>query len=344
LKKRLRKAGCCCMLIPAFAIGGGLFWIAHLLRPVSDARKPIPVEIAHGSSPQTIASKLKDRNLIRSEWVFLYVAGRRGALLRMKPGRYYLSQNMTAADIVDRLRRGPADERTVTIPEGFTLKQIGDALAAKGMVKDRAEFLRVVKTRSGLRAPFPMPKTGLEGYLFPDTYRFSPGAKSQKIAQAMLDTFTKEFYNENRSEIERSGHTLHQIVTIASLIEREAQVPRDRPKIAGVIENRLKRKMRLQIDATIDYALGRHLTRVYYKDLEVKSPYNTYRVVGLPPGPIASPGKASLEAALHPERHDYLYYIAGAGGAHIFTRTEAEHNAVKARLRSARARPVVGGG
>ena len=331
------------MLIPAFGLGGALIWLSRALQPVSTNRRPVKVEIARGSNARTIAAKLSDAGLVRSEWVFVYVAGRRDALLRMKSGRYYFNQSMSPAEIVDRLKRGPADERTVTIPEGFTLTQIADALVKKGAIKDKTAFLHIVKSaKPGLNAPFPLPKTGLEGYLYPDTYRFGPNTKPQKIAQTMLDAFTKQFYEGHVGEIDRSGHTLHQIVTIASLVEREAQVQKDRAPIAGVIENRLKRKMRLQIDATIDYAQGRHLTHVYYKDLEVKSPYNTYRVIGLPPGPIASPGKASLEAALHPQKHEYLYYIAGANAAHIFTRTEAEHNAVKVRLKAERTLDLTG--
>jgi UPF0755 protein len=153
----------------------------------------------------------------------------------------------------------------------------------------------------------------------------------------MLDRFTAAFFDKHRADIERSSHTLHEIVTIASLIEREAEVEQDRARIAGVIENRLKRNMKLDIDATVLFALGRHKERVLYRDLQVASPYNTYRHKGLPPGPIAAPGLPSLVAALHPESHDFLFYVAAPDGSHVFTRTEAEHNAAVARMRSLRA-------
>ena len=150
----------------------------------------------------------------------------------------------------------------------------------------------------------------------------------------MVLNFSRRFARPKEQEISAGGHSLHEIVTLASLIEREARIPTDRPRIAGVLENRLKKGMKLEIDATVLYALGYHKDRVYYKDLEVDSPYNTYRNVGLPPGPIASPGLASLDAALHPEANDYLYYVAQPNGAHLFARTGAEH---AANVRKARA-------
>ena len=267
--------------------------------------------------------------------MFLWVAYRRDALYRMKPGRYRIAQSLRPAEIVERLKKGPDDERTVVIPEGFTLSQISDRMKDRGVIKDHFELLSLLRSQKpDLNAPFPLPVNGLEGYLFPDTYLLAPNSKPQKVAQTMLDTFTRQVYEKHSAEIQRSPHSLHEIVTIASLIEREAEVPQDRAKIAGVIENRLRRHMLLQIDATVLYALGRHKTRVLFRDLEVKSPYNTYLHRGLPPGPIACPGEASIVAALAPEKHDYLYYVAAPDGSHVFTRTEAEHNAVVARLRA----------
>jgi len=203
---------------------------------------------------------------------------------------------------------------------------------------DSKEFLEILRSKNaGLTMPFDPPKSGLEGYLYPDTYAFRPNTRPRDMVQAMIDVFTSRFYEPNRVRIEQSGHSLHEIVTIASLVEREAKVERDRARIAGVIENRLKAGMRLQIDATVLYALGHHKSRVMYKDMAVESPYNTYRHKGLPPGPIASPGMPSLRAALAPEKNPYLFYVAGPGGAHIFSRTEREHYANVARMRAMRA-------
>ena len=321
------------------AIAGGWF-ISYELQAVSRFHRAVPIRIKPGTSISGVAHTLKQAGLIRSETVFVWYARSRGDVNRLKAGYYRLSPDMSVARILDRLKRGGSDAEglAVTIPEGFTLRQIADSLAAKRIITDREAFLKIVQsTKPPLTAPFPLPLTGLEGYLFPETYRFSATTRPEKVAQVMLDTFTREFYEPHRADIDRSGHSLHEIVTIASLIEREAEIPADRAKIAGVIENRLKMRMRLQIDATVLYALGHHKNRVLYADLETPSPYNTYKHAGLPPGPIASPGEACLEAALAPERHDYLYYVAGPGGAHIFSRTEAEHLRVVARLRAARA-------
>lgn len=324
-------------MLPALLVAGGALWVRQQLQPASDSAQKVRVVIPPDSGAPRVAHILAQDGVIRNATAFLWYARLHGEAGKLKAGRYRLAPNMTLDEIIDRLKRGGSEteDRTVTIPEGYTLGQIAEALQTKGVIADPQAFLQIVKSKNpGLTAPFKLPKTGLEGYLYPDTYRFLPNSRPERVAQAMLDSFTKQFYEPNQDAIARSGHSLHQIVTIASLIEREAEVPQDRPKIAGVIENRLRRHMRLQIDATLDYAHGHHLSRVLYKDLAIKSPYNTYRYAGLPPGPIASPGKASLEAALHPEHSDYLYYVAGPNKAHIFARTEAEHNQNVARVRA----------
>jgi len=299
------------------------------------------VEIKPGTGAAEVAALLERRGLIRSSTAFLWYVGWRGDRHRLKAGRFRLAPNMAVVEIVDRLKRGDpgADTIVVTIPEGYTLAQIAETLKAKGVMADRDAFLKLVRSGNpSLSAPFPLPATGLEGYLFPETYRFLPNSRPDQVAQVMLDTFVQVFYAPNREAIERSGRSLHEIVTIASLIEREARTPQDRAPIAGVIENRLRQGMRLQIDATVLYALGAHKDRVLHRDLEADSPYNTYRHAGLPPGPIASPGRAALQAALNPQRHEYLYYVAAPDGSHRFTRTLAEHQEAIRQMRALRRR------
>lgn len=228
-----------------------------------------------------------------------------------------------------------AEGVSVTIPEGFTLQQIADRLDEKGIV-DRKTFLAAARSPaviSSLGADFDLPHDTLEGYLFPDTYRFQPRTPAAQILQEMVLNFSARFARPYQQEVARSEYSLHQIVTLASLIEREAKVPEDRARIAGVLENRLKRNMRLEVDATVLYALGYHKPRVLYRDLEVRSPYNTYRHKGLPPGPIANPGLLCLIAALHPEPNDDLYYVAQPNGKHLFSRTLAEYEAAKRLVR-----------
>lgn len=338
---RVRRFLLGCVALPMLLLGGALLWAWAQLRPAGSGAQAVTVVVPPRTGSAEIADLLARRGLIRNALLFRLYAGMRGTTRRWKPGEYRLSPDMTAAEIAQRLAGAetnePGAERSVTIPEGFTLQQIAERLEAQHLVPDAAAFLADARRKpTGFSAPFPLPESGLEGYLYPETYQFAADSSPNDLAQTMLDRFTNAFYEPNRGELAQSGHSLHEIVTIASLIEKEAKIEEDRARIAGVIENRLHKGMRLQIDATVLYALGYHKNRVMYADLKTESPYNTYRHAGLPPGPIASPGLASLKAALHPENHDYLFYVAGSGGAHIFTRTEAEHNAAIARLRQRR--------
>jgi UPF0755 protein len=335
--KALRRFCCGCFLWSIFLLFLAAAWIGRQLGPVSSSRSTVRVKIPPGSSSSKVASILAEKGVIRDARIFQLFARVAGGTGNLKAGTFKLSPSMTAAEVLRQLGEGgaPPDDIAVTIPEGFRLVQIVERLKAAGIIDNPERFKRLA---SGLtepfNPPFPLPRKKLEGYLYPDTYRFLPKCGEEAVIQKLLENFDRQFYSEHREEVERSGHSLHEIVTIASLIEREAQIPADRPKIAGVIENRLKQKKRLEIDATVIYALGHHVNRVFYKDLAVDSPYNTYRHAGLPPGPIASPGIASLEAALHPDRHPYLYYVAMPGGGHVFAKTKAEHDKNVARRRA----------
>ncbi|MGC8667586.1 MAG: endolytic transglycosylase MltG [Chthonomonadales bacterium] len=342
LRRRVRAAA---GVLGAAALCAGI-WVAHELRPASPAGRRVIVNIVAGTKLERVAAVLRRRHLIRSATVFLWAARLKGVPDEPRPGRYAFSTAMSALHIADRLRRGDTgiNEIRVTIPEGYGVRQIAAALVRHGILSEGTGFLDVARHPGGrVQAPFPIPKAGLEGFLFPDTYWFPRGVRPERAAQEMVDTFVRRFYLPNRADIAASGRTLAEIVTVASLVEREAKKDEDRPKIAGVIYNRLARGMPLQVDATVLYALGHHKSRVLYSDLKVASPYNTYRRRGLPPGPIANPGLPSLEAALHPERSDYLYYVAGPDGAHIFSRTEAEHLQCVGRMRALRARSAAGG-
>jgi len=173
----------------------------------------------------------------------------------------------------------------------------------------------------------------LEGYLLPETYEFAYGTAAEDLVRRMVEELDRQFVKPNADAIAASKLSLHEIVTLASLVEREAKVAADRAKIAGVLTNRLSRGMKLQCDATVQYALGEHKPRLTFADLKVDSPYNTYLHAGLPPGPIACPGIASLRAALQPERTDALFYVARPDGSHVFTRTYEEHLAAIAQIR-----------
>ncbi len=302
--------------------------LVPLFRPVSSVRRPVKVLVPDGASVARIGETLEQCGVIRSAFAFFWYVRWRDVQDKLKSGRYELSGDMTLAEIVAELERGSLDDRLrVTIPEGFTLQQIADTLDAKGLTDGKAlvEIATDPKRIALLNADFPLPKNSLEGYLFPDTYAFRPHTAPELVLDTFLMNFSRRVVRPYQRDIAASGRSLHQIVTIASLIEREAKVPEDRPRIAGVLDNRLQRGMRLQVDATVLYALGHHKDQVLNSDLKVASPYNTYRHKGLPPGPIANPGLEAIKAALFPEKNDFLYYVARPDGSHIFTRSLAEH-------------------
>jgi UPF0755 protein len=323
------------------AMGACLIVVAGwmLLQPRSHKHRKIKVEINPGNE----AAALEGAGIIRSALAFDLYARWHGDKSRFRPGRYTLSPTMSTAQIIRQLRLGPGhspdDIVHLVVPEGFTLRQIAARLEKDG-VTDGTAFLQFALNPSlGLKwtYDYPEPNGPLEGYLYPDTYDFYPNTPAEKVLDAMLLNFSKRFIRPYQHQIVARGMSVHHIVTIASLIEREARTNEDRARIAGVLENRLKKGMKLEIDATVLYALGHHKQRVYFKDLLVDSPYNTYRHAGLPPGPIASPGALSLQAALSPEKNDFFYYVARPNGSHYFTRTAKEHEAAIRQARSERA-------
>lgn len=316
-------------------MGGWLWW---QFQPVGRGSLRL-VQVTPGMSARQIGRKLQQMGIIRRAWAFEWVVRWKGWSDRLRPGQYELRPSMSPLQIARNIAEGRVATSWVTIPEGYTLRQIAHALEERG-VANAEEFLRLATTEGDtFKASFPLPKN-LEGYLFPNTYRFPRGTGARQAIQSMVSLLEREVYQKYREEIERSGFSFHQILTIASLIEREAKVPEDRPLISAVIRNRLRRDMKLEIDATVLYALGKHKPRVLYRDLEIDSDYNTYRRKGLPPGPIANPGIVCIEAALRPAQVDYLYYVARPDGSHIFTRTLEEHHVAVAQARRERARAV----
>ncbi|WP_051276609.1 endolytic transglycosylase MltG [Desulfovirgula thermocuniculi] len=299
--------------------------------------RTVSVIVPRHASTGEIGWLLQEKGLVRSGGAFSFYARLKGVDSQLKAGRYTFTTSMPLGELVDRLVAGEAEVRVVTIPEGFTVNQIADLLEREGLAS-RQEFLT-----AAANADFPYPfiknlppgPNRLEGYLYPDTYYLGYNLAPQEIIEMMLSRFAQKMKELDYSRrAEQAGLTLHQAVTIASMVEREAKVDEERPLIAGVILNRLRLGMPLQVDATVQYALGTHRAKLYYRDLGVNSPYNTYLFSGLPPGPIACPGEASLLAAVLPARTEYLYYVARPDGTHAFARTLEEHNANKKKYQS----------
>ncbi|MDE2125467.1 MAG: endolytic transglycosylase MltG [Armatimonadetes bacterium] len=330
------------MLVAAAASAVSLGWLASLTNPGGHSHALRSVTVPAGAGLRGVGSALASAGIVRSAWVFDLYAWFRGPASGIQAGRYRLSQDMTLGQVFRELRMGPIASDVglikLTVPEGFTARQIARRLTELGIC-DGNEFYREATRSASIsecHATFKLPTNTLEGYLFPDTYSFPRNVPPGRVIDAMLDDFGRRFAAQNAAAVAKSGKSLNQIVIEASIIEREAKAPQDRARIAGVINNRLKRKMPLDVDATVLYALGYHKSHVLYRDLRVDSPYNTYRHVGLPPAAISNPGVPSLMAALYPEHNNYLYYVAGPGGAHIFETTSLQHMADVARLRSVR--------
>lgn len=291
------------------------------------------VHVPPGADAGQVAELLYRHGLIRSRLAFRLRARWRGLEGRLQAGEYRFRPAETLDQLLDRLASGDVIRYRVTIPEGYTAQQIADLLHRLGLV-DRAAFLREVGNVPAHRIPEMEGNqtSSVEGYLFPDTYEFPRGLPARAVVATMIARFreaTRELWALPRP----LGLSPHAVVTVASLVEREARHDEERRRIAGVVYNRLRREMPLQVDATVLYALGRHKERVLYADLDVPSPYNTYRRRGLPPGPIANPGRESLRAALQPELHDFLYYVARQDGTHVFSRTLSEHERAVRALR-----------
>jgi len=308
----------------------GWWFLATRSVLVAKTGHPIRMTVPSHVGVLGIGRSLAASGVVRSAYAFAIAAKLNGKGGSLKAGHYRFTGTITLDSVVERLSEGPndtvSDRSRVTIPEGFTLEQISKVLADHGIV-DAKEFMKYVTDASlfsALPSEVPLPGTTLEGYLFPDTYYFLPHATVAQVVGEMLMNFNKRFYRPYQSEISAAPGGLNEVVIKGSLIEREARVAQDRPRIAGVLDNRLKKHMKLQVDAALLYG-KQHKTRIMDGDLKRESPYNTYLHEGLPPGPIACPGISSLLAALHPESNDYLYYVARPSGEHIFSSNFAEH-------------------
>lgn len=311
-----------------------ILWMVIIMLVPQSSKHSVTVEIPRGSTAGDIAGILAGKGVIRSAFGFKLLVRIKQSGAAMKPGAYKLDRSMTPSAIIDKIARGDAVSKWLTIPEGFTVRQVADRIGEERF--GRASRFYTLAHDKGADFPtvFRHPGSSLEGYLFPDTYLVSTGETEEGIIRDMLDCFNRKAYQPLAGEIQASGVNLHDTITLASLIEREARVPKDRPLISAVLRNRLTQKMRLEVDATVLYALGKHKARVLYSDLEVDSPYNTYRNFGLPPGPIANPGMDAIKAAIHPAAVDYLYYVAKLDGSHVFSKTFDEHKHAVAALRA----------
>lgn len=325
-------------LLAVLAAGSAGYYVYRSLQPMAQG-EPVEVTIPSGTGSAAIAKLLEDRGIIRSGRIFSAYLKVKQEGGRFQAGDYQLAPGMTLAEITDKLNRGDVikeDMIRFTIPEGYTVLQIADKLAAEGIV-NKESFLALANDAGKWTQPWVKSIPGnaqlrfrLEGYLFPETYEM----KKESPEQAVLDRMLSEWDKKQKmlpqgweTQMGKLGLDLHGILTVASLVEREVAVDEERALVAGVIYNRLKQKMPLQIDATVQYLFDKQKERLFEKDLQTPSPYNTYLNPGLPPGPIASPGLSSIKAALYPEETKYLFYVTkkDGSGRHLFAETFEEH-------------------
>lgn len=319
------------ILLAIFAAAG---WLAWALTSTVEPPGETFVMLRPGYSTHRIAAELKNAGIIRSQEAFIlwhyYHHGR-----SLKAGEYLFDKSANIIDIQKRLRRGDVYFHTVVVPEGFTMFDIARAIEAAGL-GPADDFLQVAQSDTALVADLDPSAHSLEGYLFPETYEFTRMMTMQEMAGAMVKQFRQVALQlglvpspTGVASDPPAGYSPREVVTMASIVEKETSVPAERPEVASVYYNRLAKKMALGADPSIIYAellAGTYQGALHHADMSVSSPYNTYRNAGLPPGPIANPGRSALEAAMHPAQTDYYYFVADAQGHHRFARTMAEHN------------------
>ena len=316
-----------------------------LMKPSSE----LNVRIERGSTVGTIAGELKESGLIKHRWAFVLFAKLTGNANNFQYGTYTLNTDMDYLELVTNLQKTATFRQTVriTIPEGRELREIIETLD-KNNVCSSEDLWDAVENHEfdyDFLKDLPQRPNRLEGYLFPDTYEFFEDSDADTVLAKMLDNFNAKFSDDLRKRASEIGMSLDEVVTLASIIEREAASDEDRATVSSVFHNRLNSKQYplLQSCATVQYILKERKPVLTYADVRIESPYNTYLHEGLPIGPIASPGLASIKAALYPETTDYYFFVVSATGEHVFSKTLEEHNAAVRQANSSRGTGAVAG-
>jgi len=323
------------MVIAAVVVGIVVFSLAlraGVTRPAGGpSSPPVLIEVGHGQAFSVLVNRLADEGLISSPWAVKLFASMRGYDRRIQTGTYQFNAGEQPVEILARLMAGDVLTTDVTVPEGYNIWEIAAAFESANI--DSVDMMAAIEDEAVL-SERRVEARSLEGYLFPDTYRVRWGATAKDVTEMMLARLDEVFDAELFQRAVEVDMTPHRVLTLASIIEAESQVSAERALISSVYHNRLRRRMRLEADPTVAYAMGGYKGRLLYADLEIDSPYNTYRRRGLPPGPICSPGEASIRAALYPDSTaDALYFVARGDGSHIFSQTLKEHNAAVQKVR-----------
>ena len=326
--KWLKRLFWLAIVVAVIGAAGGWWLYSRLIEPYRGYTEPeVFVDIPAGVGPSAIGERLVGAGVVRDRLAFRAAVTVSGRARQLKAGEYRFSDAMHPLDVVDTIARGDVYRRQLTFREGLTILEMAQMFEERGF--GSAEDFRKAAQNAALVKDLDPAAPDLEGYLFPETYALARGTSAAELVTQMVDGFKNVLTADVRSAATAAGLSVRQLVTLASLVEKETGTPDERPLVAAVYANRLKIGMGMQADPTVIYALQRagtydgNLTR---EDLQFDSPYNTYRYAGLPPGPIASPGRASIEASAKPAGVDYLYFVSKNDGTHVFASTLAEHN------------------
>lgn len=307
------------VLLPIFT-----HYYVSLFTPPGDDKTPVLVEFQPGISFYQIAKSLKEKGIIRSFEGFTMLARLKGSVKKTRAGEYEFNKAMRPLDILTRLEKGLVKKYPVTIPEGYNIRDIADLLGRKGLI-NRDRFIAKAADKGFLQT-IGIEAATAEGFLFPDTYQFFRGISEEMVITTMVSRFREVFTDDLARKAKEGGLSVMEVVTLASIVEKETGAAEERPRIAGVFMNRLKKKIPLQSDPTVIYGIKNFNGNLVRKDLAAVTPFNTYLIKGLPAGPISSPGIDSLKAVIYPEKVDYLYFVSRNDGTHYFSRTLSEHN------------------
>jgi UPF0755 protein len=328
----MRKLALAFIFAFVIIVGSAVFFGVFMWVRATDAYRgysetELYVQVPQGAGTAEIGRALTEAGIVRDKLTFRAALYWTGASRKLKAGEYRFDRPMSAVDVVEKMARGDVYTRRITIPEGQTIQEMAKIYEMQGFgpARDFVDAAHDVSLISDLDSK----ATDLEGYLYPETYALPRGSKPSVLIQMMVTRFKAVFDEGLRRQAEAHGMSVHDAVTLASLVEKETAKAEERPLVAAVYRNRLKIGMGMQADPTVVYALqkaGRYDGNIHHDDLQFDSPYNTYRYAGLPPGPIASPGKPSLEAAVAPADAPYLYFVSRNDGSHVFSATLDEHN------------------
>ncbi len=311
------------LLVAVLVAGGAVYGLRLLSTPAGAPGATHVVEVPPSRPFVAVARDLESAGVVRDARLLAWYARLTGDAARMKAGEYEFPSDATPRQVLDRLVRGEVRQHQITVPEGRTVREIANLLAAEHLT-DPAAF--VARTEdAALARSLGVPAGRLEGYLFPDTYRFVRGLSPDQILRTMVAQYRANVPADLLAEAKAQGFSEHQLVTLASIVEKETGQADERPLVAAVFRNRLKRGMPLQSDPTVIYGIPGFDGNIRRTDLLRRTPYNTYRIPGLPPGPIANPGRAALEATVRPAAAPYLFFVSRNDGTHVFSTTLAEH-------------------